>query len=96
MHRRNVSATIYVHSGPKGVKGHDFVSKNDQRGKPDCTKRRSWLMKKVIWYGKGCDVKPRNPHLFVTLLPTNPAYTRAGQLGGFSASRPLRSIQSKH
>jgi hypothetical protein len=40
----------------------------------------------MVW--KDCGVKPRNPHLFVTLLPTYPAYTRAGQL---TASAPAVS-----
>jgi hypothetical protein len=84
----NICATICVHSGPKRRESHDFVSKNDRLGKADHAKPPMMVEigGNMVW--KDCGVKPRNPHLFVTLLPTYPAYTRAGQL---TASAPAVS-----
>jgi hypothetical protein len=69
-------------------KGHYFVSKKDRLGKADHAKPQMMVEKEGNMVWKYCDVKPRNPHLFVTLLPTCPAYTRAGQL---TASAPTRT-----
>src|ERR1700743_2482854 len=76
----NSCATICVHSGPKRRESHDFVSKNDRLGKADHAKPPMMVEidGNMVW--KDCGVKPRNPHLFVTLPPPYRFYPPPGQL----------------